>query len=115
MANTVIYLPESALDSSDLDAEIAYYLSDDGETLTAASLQEAMAHSCPSEVNVVSSARNTTLARVELNRKRARHLDKVPPFLLEASLLNAPVTLWFSHQKAVKHGNQYPIIVCDKA
>src|SRR5699024_5226532 len=114
MANTVIYLPESALDSSDLDAEIAYYLSDDGETLTAASLQEAMAHFAQSEVNVVISASNTTLTWVELNRKQARHLDKVLPFLLEESLLNAPETLWFSHQKAVKNSNQYPIIVCDK-
>lgn len=109
MANTVVYLPETILPSANLAAEQAYYLA--AGQLHSAPLGEVLeAHD---SVHLVLSVSNATLTEVQLNRKQARHLDKVLPFMLEESLLEAPQHLWFSYSKA-KQSQHYPVVVCNK-
>lgn len=111
MASTVVYLAETILPHARIEAETAYYL--EGDTLNSAPLGELLAALTGQAIELVLSVSNATLTEVELNRRQARHLEKVLPYMLEESLLNAPETLWFSYRKS-KDGQHYPVVICDK-
>src|SRR5699024_487508 len=111
MANTVVYLPETILPGAHLAAAQAYYL--DAEGMQSAALGAVLKAKAGGKVQLVLSVSNATLTKVELNRKQARHLEKVLPFMLEEDLLETPKSLWFSHSKG-KQTQHYPVVVCKK-
>src|SRR5699024_764143 len=96
MTNTVLYITEPVLSVDTIGMQHCY-LVHDGE-IEQGDLSAVSSQLHEKSVAVVLSVADTTLTQVELNRKQARHMQSVLPYILEESLLAAPETLWFSYQ-----------------
>lgn len=113
MTSTVIYITEPVLLAHAIGRQNCYLIGDDEAVQGDLSTLIAPLHG--SAVEVVLSVADTTLTQVELNRKQARHMQSVLPFILEESLLAPPESLWFSYQSPKRGTTQYPVVVCDKS
>jgi len=113
MTNTVLYITEPVLSVDTIGMQHCY-LVHDGE-IEQGDLSAFSSQLHEKSVAVVLSVADTTLTQVELNRKQARHMQSVLPYILEESLLAAPETLWFSYQSPKRGVSQYPVVVCNKA
>lgn len=113
MTNTVLYITEPILSADDIGTQHCYLIHN-GE-IEEGELSSFAAHLQQQAVKVVLSAADTTLTQVTLNRKQARHMQAVLPFVLEESLLASPENLWFSYQTPRRGVSLYPVVVCNKS
>lgn len=84
-----------------------------GDSIGQGSLSDFLQAHPGASVGLLFSIADFLLTRVTLNRKQARHLHKVVPYLLEEQLIGDPEGLWFS-AGAVENGH-YPVLVGDRA
>lgn len=64
-------------------------------------------------VRLVLSVADVLLTEVNLNRRQARHLQRVLPWLLEDQLTALPEHYWFVSGKP--RDGRYPVVACDRA
>ncbi|MFN3713202.1 MAG: type II secretion system protein GspL [Alcanivoracaceae bacterium] len=107
---TLIWLDGGALSTEPEDVRAWWWRPGQPGT-DSGTLAEALLKAHHSTVRVLLSVTDVLLTEVELNRKQARHLQRVLPWLLEEQLLDAPERLWFASGKA--SAGRYPVVACD--
>lgn len=106
-----VLLPPGALHGIDLpSADLPVYWYDGAPH--AGTLAEAAAALDRASITLVLSVADVLLTDVTLNRKQARHLQRVLPWLLEEQLLASPDSQWFAAGKP-ENGN-YPVAACSR-
>ncbi len=107
---TLIWLAPGALATAQTDAMAARWNGADGAIRLGALADAAEQISGP--VRLVLSVADVLLTEVALNRRQARHLQRVLPWMLEEQLIGAPEQFWFASGRP---GNgRYPVVACDK-
>jgi general secretion pathway protein L len=107
---TLIWLDGGAL-SADPDDVNAWWWRPGQGSPDNGTLAAALAEAHHGTVRLLLSVSDVLFTDVELNRKQARHLQRVLPWLLEEQLLDAPERLWFVSGKA--NAGRYPVLACD--
>ncbi|MDF1630247.1 MAG: type II secretion system protein GspL [Alcanivoracaceae bacterium] len=109
---TLIWLAEGSLAAASADAIMVRWQDSSGEVNTG-TLAEVVQHCGPFGIRLVLSVSDVLVTDVALNRKQARHLQRVLPWLLEDQLIDAPDKLWFASGKPI--AGHYPVVACDRA
>jgi general secretion pathway protein L len=109
---TLIWLEAGSLSAASAD-DITVRWQESAGAVSVSSLAEAARRSAPRAVRLVLSVADVLLTEVVLNRKQARHLQRVVPWLLEDQLIDAPDKLWFASGKPV--AGHYPVVACNRA
>lgn len=109
---TLIWLAAGSLSAMSAD-DIRVRWQDSAGEVVAGTLAEVAAHCGPQGIRLVLSVADVLVTDVVLNRKQARHLQRVLPWLLEDQLIDAPDRLWFASGKPVS--GHYPVVACDRA
>lgn len=104
---TLIWLAAGSLSASTAD-DIVVRWQDSSATVQVASLSAAAAQLATTECRLVLSVADVLLTDVALNRKQARHLQRLLPWLLEEQLVDAPDKLYFASGKPV--AGRYPVV-----
>ncbi|MCC1498103.1 type II secretion system protein GspL [Alcanivorax sp. 1008] len=109
---TLIWLAAGSLSAASAD-DINVRWQDGSGEVYAGTLAEVVRHCGPLGGRLVLSVCDVLVTDVALNRKQARHLQRVLPWLLEDQLIDAPDKLWFASGKPV--AGHYPVVACDRA
>ncbi|MEE4252236.1 MAG: type II secretion system protein GspL [Alcanivoracaceae bacterium] len=109
---TLIWLAEGSLSAAAAE-DIRVRWQDSAGEVNTATLAEMARHCGPQGIRLVLSVCDVLVTDVALNRKQARHLQRVLPWLLEDQLIDAPDRLWFASGKPAS--GHYPVVACDRA
>jgi general secretion pathway protein L len=108
---TLIWLTPGALTATEPAAHPVYWREADG-SVRGGTLAQAIRHPGAS-VRLVLSAADVLLTEVNLNRRQARHLQRVLPWMLEDQLIGQPEQFWFASGRPM--AGRYPVVACDKS
>ncbi len=107
---TLIWLGPGALSGAQTDALTVRWSGADG-TVRLGSLTDA-AEQISGPVRLVLSVADVLLTEVVLNRRQARHLQRVLPWMLEDQLIGLPEQFWFASGRPAN--GRYPVVACDR-
>ena len=107
---TLIWLAPGALSAMQPDTVAARWYGADG-VVRMATLADA-AEQVIGPVRLVLSVTDVLLTEVALNRRQARHLQRVLPWMLEDQLIGAPERFWFASGRPAN--GRYPVVACEK-
>ena len=107
---TLIWLAPAALSSAQPETLTARWHGADG-TIRSGSLADA-AQQVTGPVRLVLSVTDVLLTEVVLNRRQARHLQRVLPWMLEDQLIGTPERFWFASGRPAN--GRYPVVACEK-
>lgn len=108
----LIWLAAGSLSTASADDIRVRWQDSAGEVHTG-SLAEVARHCGPQGIRLVLSVADVLVTDVALNRKQARHLQRVLPWLLEDQLIDPPDKLWFASGKPVS--GHYPVVASNRA
>ena len=107
---TLIWLAPGALSATQPDTVAARWNGADG-AIRFATLADA-AEQAVGPVRLVLSVTDVLLTEVVLNRRQARHLQRVLPWMLEDQLIGVPERFWFASGRPAN--GRYPVVACEK-
>lgn len=107
---TLIWLAPGALSATQPDTVAARWNGADG-VIRFATLADA-AEQAVGPVRLVLSVTDVLITEVALNRRQARHLQRVLPWMLEEQLIGMPERFWFASGRPAN--GRYPVVACDK-
>ena len=96
-------------DSAVADLSVYWHDGDDTHSGTLSEAATALEGRAPM---LVLSVADVLLTEVALNRKQARHLQRVLPWLLEEQLLSSPDSQWFAAGRP--DNGRYPVVACNR-
>ncbi|MCK5874178.1 MAG: hypothetical protein KAG82_05740 [Alcanivoracaceae bacterium] len=107
---TLIWLAPGALSTAQPDTLAARWSGADGAVRMGDLADAAGQISGP--VRLLLSVTDVLLTEVVLNRRQARHLQRVLPWMLEDQLIGVPERFWFASGRPAN--GRYPVVACDK-
>lgn len=107
---TLIWLAPGALSATQPDTVAARWNGADG-AIRFATLADA-AEQAAGPVRLVLSVTDVLITEVVLNRRQARHLQRVLPWMLEDQLIGVPERFWFASGRPAN--GRYPVVACEK-
>jgi general secretion pathway protein L len=107
---TLIWLAPGALSATQPDTVAARWNDADG-VIRFATLADA-AEQAVGPVRLVLSVTDVLITEVVLNRRQARHLQRVLPWMLEDQLIGVPERFWFASGRPAN--GRYPVVACEK-
>lgn len=107
---TLIWLAPGALSSAPPETLAARWNGADG-AIRHGRLADA-AEQVGGPVRLVLSVTDVLLTEVVLNRRQARHLQRVLPWMLEDQLIGVPEHFWFASGRLAN--GRYPVVACEK-
>lgn len=107
---TLIWLAPGALSASQPETVAARWHGADG-VIRSAPLADA-AEQAIGPVRLVLSVTDVLITEVVLNRRQARHLQRVLPWMLEDQLIGVPERFWFASGRPAS--GRYPVVACEK-
>jgi general secretion pathway protein L len=107
---TLIWLAPGALSTAQPDTLAARWSGADG-AVRMGDLADA-AGQIIGPVRLLLSVTDVLLTEVVLNRRQARHLQRVLPWMLEDQLIGVPERFWFASGRPAN--GRYPVVACDK-